>query len=86
MQQKSAGETISQQVVHQPRRFSRPFFLRMAASCAPPDAERLGASMRAGLRSVGASRAAAYHSAAAPAASELSGNGWTVSADKGIFC
>ena len=32
MQQKSAGEMISQQVVHQPRRLSRPFFLRMALS------------------------------------------------------
>ena len=33
MQQKSAGDTISQQVVHQLRRLSWPFFLRMALSC-----------------------------------------------------
>ena len=52
MQQKSAGETISQQVVHQPRRFSRPFFLRMAVSCELADAERVGfGSMRLGFGS-----------------------------------
>eukprot|EP00964_Phaeocystis_antarctica_P022058 scaffold12239_cov48-Phaeocystis_antarctica.AAC.2 len=49
MQQKRAGETISQQVVHQPRRFSRPFFLRIAVSCELHEAERSGASMPASL-------------------------------------
>ena len=48
MKQKRAGETISQQVVHQPRRFSRPFFLRIAVSCELHDAERSGASMLCG--------------------------------------